>query len=301
MPCRKSQKTGAKMSRSKLGFEMRKIRVPLDSILPLRQIKNRGAIGRYPIIQSSIKEVGLVEPLMIHPHNKQQGSYLLLDGHLRYFALKELGESSADCIIATDDECFTYNARVSRLAPIQEHKMISKAVRNGVKPEKIAAALNMKVEDVRASLNLLNGIHNEAADLLKDKGICPKAIAVLKRVTPIRQIEIADLMISTNNFTYAYAEALFIGTHKTQLKNPEKAKTPELSVETVARMEKEMETLEKEFRALEGSYGENMLDFTVARNYVRKLLENARVTKFLTSRYADILAEFKSISAIENF
>ena len=45
--------------------------------------------------------------------------------------------TEADCIIATDDESFTYNARISRLQPIQEHKMIVKAVQNGVKPREL--------------------------------------------------------------------------------------------------------------------------------------------------------------------
>ena len=62
--------------------------------------------------------------------------------------------------------------------------MIVKAVQNGVRPERIAAALNMHVKDVRASMTLLDGIHEEATDLLKDKVISPKAIRLLKKVTP---------------------------------------------------------------------------------------------------------------------
>ena len=169
------------MTDIKIGFEMRKIRLSLAVILPVRQVKDpQKNIRRYKTIRASIKEVGLVEPLMVYPQKDGAGTYLLLDGHLRYFALKELGETEADCIIANDDESFTYNARISRLAPIQEHKMIVKAVRNGVRPERIAAALNIPVRNVRASMKLLDGIHEEAADLLKDKAICPKAIRLLK-------------------------------------------------------------------------------------------------------------------------
>ena len=122
------------MSEVKIGFEMRKIRLSLAVILPVRQMKDpQKNVRRYKTIRASIKEVGLVEPLVVYPQKGGAGTYLLLDGHLRYFALKELGETEADCIIANDDESFTYNARISRLAPIQEHKMIVKAVRNGVK------------------------------------------------------------------------------------------------------------------------------------------------------------------------
>src|SRR2546430_14724984 len=152
------------MTDVKLGFEMGKIRLSLAIILPVRQVKDpQKNIHRYKAIRASIKEVGLVEPLMVYPQKDRAGGYLLLDGHLRYFALKELGETDADCIIANDDERFTYNARINRLAPIPEHKMIVRAVRNGVRPERIAAALNISVRNVRASMKLLDGIHEEAA------------------------------------------------------------------------------------------------------------------------------------------
>jgi ParB-like chromosome segregation protein Spo0J len=139
---------------------MRKIRVPLADILPVRQIKDpQKNIRRYQTIRDSIKEVGMVEPLVVHPQKDAAGKYFLLDGHLRLVALRELGETEADCIVANDDESFTYNARVNRLNPISEHKMIMKAVHNGVRPERIAAALNMSVRDVKASMSLLDVIH----------------------------------------------------------------------------------------------------------------------------------------------
>lgn len=90
-----------------------------------------------------------------------------MDGHLRFFALKSLDITQAECLITDDDEAFTYNARVNRLNPIAEHKMIMKAVQNGVKPEKIAAALNLPISRVKTSMTLLDGINDEAVELLK--------------------------------------------------------------------------------------------------------------------------------------
>ncbi|MCI0541071.1 MAG: hypothetical protein L0Z50_38200 [Verrucomicrobiales bacterium] len=245
--------------------------------------------------------MGLVEPLVVYPQKDGPGKFMLLDGHLRYFALKELGETSADCIVSTDDEGFTYNARISRLAPIQEHKMIVKAVENGVRPERIAAALNINVRDVRASMSLLDGIHEEAVNLLKDKAMSPKAIRLLKKVTGLRQIEIAELMVSTNNFSASYAEALVLGTAKNELTNPEEPKKKDgLSAEDIARMEEEMEALEHDLKAVEDSYGENMLNLTLGRGYIKKLLGNAKVVRFLKANDPDILSEFESITAAES-
>jgi ParB-like chromosome segregation protein Spo0J len=289
------------MSEMKLGFEMRRIRLALTDILPVRQVKDpQNNIRRYRTIRASIKEVGLIEPLMVYPHKGGAGKYLLLDGHLRHFALKELGQTEAECLVALDDEGFTYNARVNRLNPIAEHKMIMKAVNSGVRPERIAAALNRTIQHVKACMTLLDGIHVEAADSLKDKGVSPKAIRLLRKVTAVRQIEIADLMVSANNFTAGYAEALVLGTPKDQLANPEEPKQKKgLSREEVAKMEEEMETLERDLKAVDESYGENMLNLTLARGYIKKLLNNAKVIRFMHANYPDMFSEFESIGAAE--
>ena len=266
------------MSDMKIGFEMRRMRLALADILPLRQYNNLHNLKRYRSIRDSIKVFGLIEPLMVYPLKAGLGKHVLLDGHLRCIALKELGQIEAECLVSKDDEGFTYNARVNRLNPIAEHKMIMKAVNSGVKPEKIAAALNLAVQDVKASMSLLDGIHAEAADLLKDKSVSPKAIRLLRKVTSVRQIEIVEFMISANNFTAGYAEALVLGTTKDQLVNPEEPKKKKgLSREEIAKLEEEMETIEREVKAVEQAYGENMLNLTLARGYIKRLLDNAKV------------------------
>jgi ParB/RepB/Spo0J family partition protein len=285
----------------KIGFEMRRVQIALADILPIRQVRDpQDNIKRYRTIRASIKEVGLIEPLVVYPQKGSAGKYLLLDGHLRHYALKDLGKTEAECIIASDDESFTYNARVNRLNPIAEHKMIMKAVQNGVKPEKIAAALNLSEADVKASMTLLDGINEEAADLLKDKAISPKAIRLMRKVCGVRQIEIAELMVSAGNYTKGYAEALVLGTPKDQLVNPEEPKQKKgMTREEIGKLEAEMETLERDLKAVERSYGDNMLNLTLARGYVKKLLDNAKVVRFLNGNYGDILAEFETLAAAE--
>jgi hypothetical protein len=149
-------------------------------------------------------------------------------------------------------------------------------------------------------MSLLDGIHEEAADLFKDKAISPKAIRMLRKVTGVRQIEIAELMVSANNFTKGYAEALVLGTPKDQLANPNEPKKKEgLSREEIAKMEQEMESLERDLKAVEQSYGDNMLSLTCARGYIKKLLDNAKVVRFLNTNHPDIFTEFESLAAAE--
>lgn len=121
------------MTDAKLGFEMRRINLRLDAILPVRQVKEpKNGTGRYGMMLASIKTSGLVEPLMVYPVKDNAGKYLLLDGHHRYFALRELGRIEAECLVSTDDEGFTYNARVSRFVCNSSYQKVW-SVRNSSK------------------------------------------------------------------------------------------------------------------------------------------------------------------------
>ena len=290
------------MNTPKIGFSKERIRLPLDKILPVRVIKDpEKSVSRYPSIVSSIREVGVIEPLMVYPQKKgNEGFYLLMDGHLRLHALRELRIQEVDCLVADEDESFTYNARISRLSPIQEHSMIVKAVNDGVPPERIASALHKNIKDIKGRINMLNGISPETVDMLKDKQIGQSTLQILRRVKPLRQIEIAELMVSANNYSKGYAEALLLGTPKDLLVDPAAPRIRmRVSREELARMEMEMETLERDYKVAEDKYSENMLNLTVLLGYVRKLLENAKIVRFLGTRHPEMLSEFERIAAAE--
>jgi len=207
-------------AKGKVAFEMRKREVELTRLLPTKLVKNAQNLKRYRAIRSSIPELGVSQPIMVHPKGDGSENWLVLDGHLRLLALKQLGKTTAEVIVASEDERFTYNARVNRLPPIQAHKMIVKAVRNGVKPERLSAALFMPMHTVSALIKLLDGINPEAAELLKDKQMTADAIRLLRKVTGLRQIEIAEVLVSANNFTKSYAEALVLATPRDQMVSP---------------------------------------------------------------------------------
>ena len=80
---------------------------------------------------------------------------------------------------------------------------------------------------------------------------------------------------------------------KDQLVNPDQSKKKQgLLPEQIAKMEEEMQSLERDLKAVEETYGENMLNLTLARGYIRKLLENAKVARFLSGYFPEILSEF---------
>ena len=282
-------------------FDLAGITLPLASIHPIRQIKpSDHAFGKYKAVVSSIREVGVIEPLIVHPQRGSRGTYLLLDGHMRLKALQELGRTEAFCLVAKDDDAFTYNDKVSRLSLIQEHAMIVRAIDQGVTADQIAKALSIDIAKVRSSLNLLDGIDADAVDLLKDKPITAASLRLFRKAKPMRQVDMAHLMVSGNNYTWAYAEALIIGTPADQLVGSTKRKnTHGISEEEISRMEKEMEVLERDYRLYQDQFGENSLHLNTIQRYVKRLLENTKIKRFLGTRYPELLEEFQELAAIE--
>ena len=81
-------------------------------------------------------------------------------------ALKDLGVAEVSCLVAIDDDTYTYNKRINHLPPIQEHRMIERAVERGVAEERIAAVLRLDVQSIRKRRRLLEGICADAATIL---------------------------------------------------------------------------------------------------------------------------------------
>lgn len=242
----------------------------------------------------------MVEPLAVVPDKSEPEQYMLLDGHVRLAILIDLGKADAPCQISTDDEAFTYNKRISRLATIQEHKMILRALERGVPEERLARALNVNVKSLLEKKRLLDGICPEAAELLKDKQIALTGFQILKRMTPMRQIEAAELMVAMNKYTVNYARSLLAATPEDQLKNPEKPKAVKgISRQQLELMERESANLERELRLVEDTYGTDHLDLVLARGHVSKLITNARITRYLEMYHPEFLPEFEKITETE--
>ena len=166
----------------RVGFNTLGVTIPVSKILPVKQLKPIvKASQKYRQILSSVREVGIIEPLIVFPQNGNSGTYLLLDGHVRLQVLKDLGQTHAPCLIAIDDEAYTYNKRVSRIATVQEHVMILKAIKSGVSEERIAKVLNVDVASIRQKRDLLEGICKEAAEILKTRQMSHLVFGLLQK------------------------------------------------------------------------------------------------------------------------
>lgn len=264
--------------------------------MPLRPMTKRITDSkRYGRIATSIGEIGIIEPLVVTKADRDD-RHMLLDGHLRLNALRDRGAGTAPCIISDDDEAFTYNKRVNRLATVQEHYMISRALDRGVPPGMIASALGIDEKVVMRRRNLLDGIAPGAVEILKERPVNPHVFDILRRMKTYRQVETAELMASMGNFTASYAKAILAATRQDDLARPDRPKAiAGVTAEQMARMERELEKLNQDFRATEATFGDDVLQLVLASKYVGRLISNRPVASYLEERHPDIVGEFRTI------
>jgi len=278
-------------------FEQTTLRIRVADIVPLREVtsKVRKSI-KYGQIASSIREVGLIEPPVVIRDKDNPNKFHLLDGHLRIDILCIDKATEVVCLVATEDEAFTYNKRINRLATIQEHRMILKAI---VPEARLARALNVNIGSIRAKRNLLAGICKEVVELLKDKQVPINSFRQLRYLKPMRQIDAARLMIAMNRYSLNYAKSLVVASTDDELVDPSRRRVEGLSDDQRSLMEHESATLDREITEIEKTYGSDHLDLVLAAGYVSRLLGNARVVRHLAKNHSEILAEFQKIADMQ--
>jgi hypothetical protein len=282
-----------------MAFEPNSIRIKLLAILPVKQLPPTvKKTKKYRQIVASVREIGIIESPIVARQPKKPSQFLLLDGHLRIEVLKDLGIDEVTCLVATDDEAFTYNKRINRLATIQEHKMILKAIERGVPEDRIAKALDINISSIRQKRKLLDGICHEVVELLKNMHCPVSTFQSLRKMKPMRQVEVVELMIAMNNFSVTYSRALLAATPQDQLFDADKPKNFKgVSPEQIEKMEIEMANLQREMKLIEDSYGPDHLNLVLARGYLVSILSNTKVERYLNNNHGEILGEFRKISA----
>jgi hypothetical protein len=283
-------------------FEAAVVSIALDRIQSLRNVSSKvRRSAKYAQIAASIAEVGIIEPPVVVRHPSERGRFLLLDGHLRIEVVRDSGARFVPCLIATDDEAFTYNKRISRLVGVQENRMILRAIERNVPEERLARALDIDVITLRVKKRALHGMCPEALELLKDKPVPLSAFGLLRRMLPLRQITAAEMMVGMNRYSRPYAQALLAATPPAQLVPDGAPKAVKgLNADQMALMERETAQLDREIKVAERSYGPDHLQLVLARGYVAKLVANIHVSRWLERHQPDVLAEFKKLAEADS-
>jgi len=104
----------------KSAFQPEIVTISITEITPIKTMTAAyRKTGTYRRIAASMAHVGLIEPLIVFPTAK--GKYILLDGHTRLDILTATSIPTANCLLATDNESYTYNKRVNYIPPIAQH------------------------------------------------------------------------------------------------------------------------------------------------------------------------------------
>ncbi|MCX6056561.1 MAG: ParB N-terminal domain-containing protein, partial [Chloroflexi bacterium] len=233
---RESKNNGDLMMDEKLvhrAFELQGITILIDRLLPTKTLPSHVLKGiKYKQAETSIKEIGIIEPPVVFRKKDASGHYLLLDGHMRIQILENLGYTEVFCLISKDDEAFTYNKMVNRVSVIQEHYMIMKALDRGVSEEALARHLSLDIARIREKRNLLKGICAEVVDMFKSREVPEETFQAIKKMKTMRQIQTAELMVGANNFSGTYAKAMLSVTPADKLEVQPKVRS--LSPEQIA-------------------------------------------------------------------
>jgi hypothetical protein len=282
------------------GFEHTTLRIPISEIMPMREVSSTvRKSAKYKQIAASIAEVGIIEPPVVFRDRVNRAQYNLLEGHVRLAILLERGETEVVCLIALEDEAFTYNKRVSRMATIQEHRMILNAVKKGVSEERLARALNVNIGNIRAKRNLLTGICPEAVDLLRDKHVPMNVFVELRRMKPMRQIAAAEMMVAMNKYSTGYAKSIVAATAEEDLVEQKRKAVRGLTEAQIELMSRESAQLDRDFKLIEQSYGADHLDLVLATGYLGSLLRSAPIVRYLAQHHSQLLAEFQKITDLQ--
>lgn len=282
-----------------LGFDLETWQIPLEELLPSKKVPDGVMTTRkFRQIVSSIREIGLIEPLSVIKPDENASGYLLLDGNLRVLALKELGQDTAPCLIAKDFETYTYNQRINRLSTVQEHYMLRRAIDKGVSKERLARAFSVNLSTINSRINLLHGICPKAVELLQDHQFTPDVTRHLRKMKAARQVEAVELMIAANTITAAHADALLKATPPEQRTDyaPPKPDEPKGDpLQQIVKLEREMSQFQEKYKRAEESYGSELLNLVVAKGYLKKVLENDAVRAYVGQNAPEILEQFELV------
>jgi hypothetical protein len=267
--------------------------IPIEKLVPLneRRINLKTNRGYHKII-TSIKSVGLIQPLCVYREN---GHYVILDGFLRLKALEQLGVTTVPCIVYKTKEAYTFNRMVNRLSPFQQSRMLRKSLET-LDHEEIEEVLGIKSLKFRLGTDLYEHLHPQVIKQLDFNKITRKCAAELAYVNKDRQLEILREMRKCNDHSISFGRALVIKTSPNQRNKNKKTRRTwsedsDKKQELVGRLRKVQERYDF-FSTLYQQYTTDLLRLGI---YVRKLITNDEIRDYLAGAFPDILKCFEGI------
>ncbi|HBG27461.1 MAG: hypothetical protein A2Y10_02710 [Planctomycetes bacterium GWF2_41_51] len=80
------------------------LKIEMEKLLAHPENPNRMSGVNFEKLKNHIKQTGNYEPLIVRAHPEKKGFYQIINGHHRAEALKQLGETFADCAVWDVDD-----------------------------------------------------------------------------------------------------------------------------------------------------------------------------------------------------
>jgi len=279
------------------GFEPTVLRLGLSSLIPRHPLPERlKRTRKFRQISASIREVGLIEPMVVSRIAGDSTRFLIIDGHLRWLALRELNTPDAMCLVSHSAEAVTYDSRSAVLAPIQERMLIQRAVQDGVRPERLARALLLEPEQQRRHQADLDRLDPAAAALFRGHRLSADIVDILLEMAPRRQREAALLMLAAANVSASYARVLHAETRSVDLVDPSMPKQIfGLDESALRQMESAAAGINRAFVAIQSDFSTNTLDLMQVRAFCEQILGLPAMRSHLASHHPAALASVEQI------
>jgi len=271
------------------------IDLPLAALKPLtdRERVNLKTHRGFLRLRASIQAVGLIEPLSVYAEG---GSYVILDGYLRFLACKELRIESVPCIVYPEKDAYTFNRMVNRLSGFQEMRMLRKSLET-LDEKTIANVFGMRSIRYRLASTLLAQLHPTVAEAFENDLIGRHTASELLCVKPERQAEILADMKRVNDFSPAFVRALFLKTPP-ELRNPNRKPSRMWSEDKAKRKDlvNRLEDAEKQHEFYTRLYRQYSADLVKMALYVRKVITTPAVADYLKAHHETTLQELSAIA-----
>jgi ParB family chromosome partitioning protein len=228
---------------------------------------------KFELIVENIKNVGLKMPIRVSPRTagEQNGfKYDLVCGQGRLEAFKVLGYAEIPAMVGDlPREELLLCSLVENIArrypqPMDLLREIERLKAEGYSYAKIAEKIDAHEDLVRG----LAALKSQGEERLLDaalKGKIPMWIAV--------DIAKTDTLETQRDLLKAYENKQLTRAALKYIKG--------LSADDVARMQHEMESLERDLKTASDNYMENMFTLQTAQTYIKNLLKNTKVAGYL--------------------
>lgn len=264
--------------------------VPIVKLLPLR--KRQVSRKAYSKLMANIKTVGLIDPLCVC---KDGETYHILDGHIRYDVLLELGVEIVPCLILESKDLYTPNRQVQNLSAKHEVDQLRKALKTIDEPT-LAAAFGLTSLKSRLGTSFNKYLHPSVMAVMEEGRITRGIAKALSYVVPKRQVEILKLMEESGDRSVAFVRTQVLRTAAAMRVKKERGRTPwEHSAEKKRSLTTKLQEVEKHENFYNLVYKQYSVDLLKLAIYIRQILNRQPIQKFLQANHQETLSLFAEV------